>query len=99
MYQEEIINFEKKAIWVSYSPLPSRESLVLFGVAHVRRPKGRLPLLAYCGNYWCYTVLTFFSYAPSRETSCALFGWRTYGGLKAAYRLWHTVAIICATPF
>ena len=36
----------------------------MFGVAHIRQAKACLPLVAYRGNYLCYTVLTFFSYAP-----------------------------------
>jgi hypothetical protein len=46
----------------SSTPLDGRGYLV----AHIRRPKGRLPFLAYSGNYWCYTVLTLFIYAPLR---------------------------------
>ena len=44
--------------------MATRNKVRVVWVAHIRRPKGRLPFSAYRGNYLCYTVLTLFSYAP-----------------------------------
>ena len=53
-------------------------------MAHIRRPKGRLPLLAYRGIYLCYTVLHY--------SSTPLDGARLPGGgattRAAVCRLW-----------
>ena len=48
----------------SPSPTPQQRQLSVVWAAHIRRPKGRLPSLAYSGLCLCYTVLTLFSYAP-----------------------------------